>query len=176
MDDQRTEQWRAVAGYGGCYQVSDLGRVRSMPYVDAQGGRRRMRVHRPGRMDAWGHLGVTLRRDGVVTSRYVHQLVLEAFVGPRPAGMVACHWNDVPDDNRVENLRWATTSDNRRDLIRNGHDPNLTKTHCLRGHEFDSANTRRYRGRRHCRQCQRIHDLAHRAKRSAALYETEVAS
>lgn len=162
------EQWRPIPGYEGIYEVSSLGRVRSLPRVDAQGGRRRMRLHKPSRMDAWGHLGVKIRKGGKVKSRYVHQLVLEAFVGPRPIGMVACHWNDIPHDNRLENLRWASPGDNRTDLIRNGHDPNLSKTQCPRGHPYDEENTRNYAGRRHCRKCQRIHEAAYRTRRAAA--------
>lgn len=160
-----TEQWRPVVGYEGIYEVSSSGRVRSLARTDAQGGRRKERLLKPSRMDAWGHRGVKLRRDGVITSRYIHHLVLEAFVGPRPPGMEACHWNDVKDDNRLANLRWATKSDNRHDCVRNGNDPNARKTHCLRGHEFTEDNTRTYAGRRHCRACQRIHDAAYRSRR-----------
>jgi len=161
-----TETWVAVIGYEGLYEVSDLGNVRSLARVDAQGGHRRLRLLKPSRLDAWGHRGVKLRLDGAVKSVYVHRLVLEAFVGPRPLEMVACHWNDIPDDNRLSNLRWASKSDNRLDCVRNGSDPNARKTHCLRGHEFTVANTRRHAGRRHCRKCQIIHDAAYRAKRA----------
>lgn len=119
-------------------------------------------------MDIRGHVGVKLRQGGQVKSRYVHQLVLEAFVGPRPEGLEACHWNDVSDDNRLDNLRWATKSANRYDCVRNGGDPNARKTHCWRGHPFDSTNTRRYGGRRHCRECQRINDAAFKARRREA--------
>lgn len=165
------ERWLPVFGYEGIYEVSDLGRVRALPRIDAQGGQRRERLFKPSRMDAWGHRGVKLRKDGVVKSRYVHHLVLEAFVGERPLGTVACHWNDVPDDNRLANLRWATNSDNRHDCVRNGTDPNARKTHCLRGHEFTAENTRNYDGRRHCRACQRIHDAAHKIRRSQTTRE-----
>lgn len=161
---EQPEKWKPVVGYEGLYEVSDRGGVRSLPRIDAQGGRRRMRVHKDSRMDAWGHRGVKLRLDGVVKSRYVHQLVLEAFVGPRPEGLVACHWNDVPDDNRLENLRWATPRANRYDLIRNGHDHNLRKTHCGQGHPYSESNTRLYRGRRHCRTCQVAYEATYRAR------------
>ena len=160
------ERWLPVVGYEGIYEVSDLGGVRALPRIDAQGGRRRLRTFKPSRMDAWGHLGVKLRRDGVVRSRYVHHLVLEAFVGPCPPGMVGCHWNDVPNDNRLSNLRWATKSDNRLDCVRNGSDPNARKTHCLRGHPFSSENTTLRNGRRHCRECQRIYQAAYRSRRA----------
>lgn len=161
------EKWLPVVGYAGLYEVSNLGRVRSLPRIDAQGGHRRMRIHKPSRMDAWGHLGVKLRKDGVVASRYVHHLVLDAFVGPPPDGMIACHWNDVPDDNRVENLRWGTPGDNRADMIRNGHDHNLLKTECKWGHPYTEDNVRMYRGRRHCRTCQSRYDAEHRERRRA---------
>jgi hypothetical protein len=153
-------------GYEARYEVSDLGRVRALPRVDAQGGHRKLRLFKPSRMDAWGHRGVKLRRDGVARSRYVHHLVLEAFVGPCPPGMVACHWNDVPDDNRLSNLRWATKSENRLDCVRNGGDHNASKTDCVRGHQFTSENTTLRNGRRHCRECQRIHQAAYRARRA----------
>lgn len=50
----------------------------------------------------------------------VHDLVLTAFVGPRPAGSLGLHWNDIPTDNRLENLRWGTKRDNSLDALRNG--------------------------------------------------------
>lgn len=157
-----SEIWLPVVGYEGLYEVSNRGRVRSLPRRDAQGGQRRMRMHRPSRMDAYGHLGVKLRKDGEVRSRYVHQLVLEAFVGARPEGTIACHWNDVSDDNRVENLRWATPRDNRNDMIRNGHDINLAKTECKWGHPLTEDNVRTHAGHRQCRTCQRRNEANYR--------------
>lgn len=171
-----SETWRAIPGYEGIYEVSDQGGVRALPRVDAQGGRRRLRVFKPSRMDMWGHVGVKLRRNGVVRSFYVHRLVLDAFVGPCPPGMEACHWNDVPDDNRLSNLRWATKSANRFDSVRNGGDHNARKTHCWRGHPFSAENTKVRNGRRHCRACQYIYQAAYRARRAQRrVEEKEVA-
>lgn len=53
-------------------------------------------------------------------NQFVHQLMLEAFVGPRPPKADACHWNDIRDDNRIENLRWASHQENSMDACRNG--------------------------------------------------------
>jgi DNA-binding transcriptional regulator YiaG len=47
-------------------------------------------------------------------------MVLETFVGPRPAGMECCHANDTQSDNRLSNLRWDTHKENCRDRARNG--------------------------------------------------------
>lgn len=52
--------------------------------------------------------------------RLVHRLVLEAFVGPCPAGMEGCHNNGCPSDNRLQNLRWDTRLANNADKIRHG--------------------------------------------------------
>jgi hypothetical protein len=52
--------------------------------------------------------------------KFVHVLVLEAFVGPRPDGAEARHNNDVKSDNRVANLCWGTHSENYVDRVRNG--------------------------------------------------------
>ena len=80
-------------------------------------------------MDAWvplkpvpclGYPTVNLS-DGVGKRRwYVHRLVLEAFVGPRPEGMACRHLDGDRANNRVENLAWGTYSENERDKLRHG--------------------------------------------------------
>jgi hypothetical protein len=50
----------------------------------------------------------------------VHVLVLEAFVSKRPEGMQVCHNNGIPDDNRLENLRWDLPKNNVSDRIGHG--------------------------------------------------------
>lgn len=96
------------------------------------------------------------KRPGRTHDRKVHQLVLEAFVGPRPEGFVGCHWDDDPSNNRLENLRWDTESANRFDSVRNGTHPEASKTHCIRRHEFTPENTYRQNGGgRGCRTCSR---------------------
>jgi hypothetical protein len=71
---------------------------------------------------------------GRQTNRFVHQLVLEAFVGPCPPGMECLHANDDATDNRLVNLRWGTHTENVQDCLRNGHNHFANKTHCKRGH------------------------------------------
>lgn len=51
---------------------------------------------------------------------YVHQLVLEAFVGPRPEGMECCHNDGNGANSRLSNLRWDTHAANVQDAIRHG--------------------------------------------------------
>lgn len=113
-----------------------------------------------------GHLYVALFTGGVRTNYAVHELVLTHFVGPRPIGYDACHGNDNPQDNRVENLRWGTRSENVRDCVRNGHHTMANRTHCPRGHEYTPANTYRYpAGNRACNECRRLYRLEHAEER-----------
>lgn len=114
------ETWRAIPGFPG-YDVSDHGRVRSW--------RKRWRTGEPrllrqsivkDRGNLGGHLRVGLTVNGKLTQRYVHALVLEAFVGPRPDGYHTRHYPDPnPRNNSLANLAWGTRSENQAD--RNEH-------------------------------------------------------
>jgi hypothetical protein len=92
----------------------------------------------------------------------VHVLVLLAFRGDRPPGMVARHFNDDPSVNCLANPTWGTPSDNSKDIVTNGNHPNTNKVICPRGHPYSEANTYRCpsgKGGRQCRAC-------HRARRN----------
>src|SRR3990167_1714304 len=58
--------------------------------------------------------------DGLFTTRYVHHLVLEAFVGPRPNGCEALHNDGNAWNNTLENLRWGSRDENLADFRRHG--------------------------------------------------------
>lgn len=89
------------------------------------------------------------------TSRRVHLLVLEAFVGPCPPGLEGCHTNGDGLDNKLTNLRWDTHAANMQDRLRHGRNPSANATECPKRHEYTPENTRIYRGKRHCRACDR---------------------
>lgn len=159
------EEWRAIPGYEGAYEVSSRGRVRSLDRVDSYGRRRRGKDRRLAKQRS-GHLTVALSRDGENVSYGVHRLVLLAFVGPCPDGMECCHWNDVPWDNRLVNLRWDTRSANQLDSVRNGTQHLARVTHCPYGHEYTDENTYRYPGgNRACNTCRAQYREAHRDER-----------
>jgi len=88
-----------------------------------------------------GHQWVWLCRKPLRKKRYVHQLVLEAFAGPCPAGQEVRHRNGRADDNRLENLHYGTRSANTLDKVAHGTHPQASKTRCKRGHEFTAENT-----------------------------------
>ena len=166
-----TETWKSIPGYEGLYEVSDLGRVRSLDRIDTAGRRCKGRVLKP-RPNEWNRYSVYLCKDGYNRIRKVHQLVLEAFVGPRPEGYEACHKNDESTDNRLDNLYWGTREQNIADQKRNGKfvSYNGNATHCRRGHPFDDTNTLRVwhatRGKyqRKCGECHRAYEAGRRRK------------
>jgi hypothetical protein len=119
------ERWLPVIGYEGWYEVSDAGRVRSVDrYIEYKDGRKRFyKSQLRTQVDLNGYRGVSLYRAGDEkreNRRFVHQLVLEAFVGPCPPGMECRHLNGVPSDNRLKNLAWGTSKENTADTIRHG--------------------------------------------------------
>lgn len=113
-----TERWLPVIGYEGLYEVSDLGRVRSLdrlvggPYGPAS------RIF-PGRVLALqinrgskGYPFVFLYREGRGQHCAVHILVLTAFDRPCPPGTEALHGPGGKSDASIANLRWGTRSEN----------------------------------------------------------------
>jgi hypothetical protein len=71
----------------------------------------------PQPVGLYGHLQVFMGKN---YRRPVHQLVLEAFVGPCPEGMGCRHLDGDPSNNHVENLAWGTQKENVADMIRHG--------------------------------------------------------
>jgi len=57
---------------------------------------------------------------GEQKTKKVHLLVLEAFVGPKPEGLMCCHNDGNKKNSRLDNLRWDTASSNARDIIKHG--------------------------------------------------------
>lgn len=144
------ERWLPVNDYPG-YEVSDQGNVRSL---DREvGGRWGARMW-SGRVlkQVWAggtkdrhYRAVTLHRNGIAKQITVHTLVLQTFVGPRPAKLQGCHRDDDPDNNQLSNLYWG----------RNGRCWKSNITNCPQGHEYTEDNTYIIpsTGHRMCRAC-----------------------
>ena len=153
MDD---EEWRPVYGFEGHYEVSDHGRVRSVDRVAPH-------PHsgtclRKGKVlslftTPLGYQRAEMSRNGMRAHAFVHELVLEAFVGPRPYGQQCLHGPGGSLDNRLSNLRWGTPSENVREVVESGNHAQARKTECKHGHKFTPENTRVSAGKRICRSC-----------------------
>lgn len=114
---QEAEIWKDIAGYEGLYQVSNIGRVRSLNYRRTKG---LVHILRPGR-HLNGYLYVNLGRhiDGKWEGRNhrIHRLVAEAFI-PNPENKREVdHCDGNINNNSAVNLRWATPTENMRNPI-----------------------------------------------------------
>lgn len=169
-------EWRPVVGFEGLYEVSEYGSVRSLPRVTRIGhGKTRVlsgRVIKTYRLKRSGHIAINLvPREGVrqIRKTFVHLLVLEAFVGPRPEGLYGCHNDGDPDNNHVSNLRWDTPSSNMHDRVRHGNHFYANRTKCNYGHPLDGVWFRADGSfkQRYCKTCNRKRANAHKKKRAA---------
>ncbi len=119
----RKERWKRCVGYEGSYEVSDQGRVRSVDRVvtGPWGFPKRLKGQiispAPSRI---GHLGVSLSKEGVGRSIWVHQLVMTTWVGPCPPGQQVRHGPKGVSDNSISNLCYGTPSEDGLDKRRDG--------------------------------------------------------
>jgi hypothetical protein len=115
-----TVEYRPIPNFPG-YCVGDDGSVWSCKTGGDTNRRGPWRQLKTRANKHGGHLQIVLMPGRVM--RYVHQLVLELFVGPRPEGMEARHFPDNnPANNRSSNLSWATPLTNQRDRQANKTD------------------------------------------------------
>jgi hypothetical protein len=150
MREPMPERWLPVPGYEGRYEVSDWGRVKSLPRNTTSGGIMKLSP------DARGAQVVNLTKSGKQRVHLVHHLVLQAFAGPRPEGTEACHNDGNPANNRLHNLRWDTHLANIGDMIRHGTASWQNQTHCVNGHEYTPETTKlNAQGARICVRCAR---------------------
>lgn len=109
----KQEEWRPIVGYEGVYEVSSLGRVKSLARSITKIWRgtpkqffyreKIKKIHK----EPSGLCSVVLHKNGHNLARKVHVLVAAAFIGKRPKGMDTIHRNRDRSDNRPENLKYV---------------------------------------------------------------------
>lgn len=175
VSQHNQEEWRDIPGWDELYQVSNLGRVRSLDrVVNYSDGRVR---HFKGKILKSRYIPeskyrlpyerVDLVSQGKKETTYVHRLVMLAFVGPCPEGMEIDHTDNNPKNNQLVNLRYVTPKENNAkkvlfgtsmaDKVANGTHPQSDTTHCPRGHKLEAPNLVPNRKGRSCLACQRAH-------------------
>lgn len=147
------EIWKPVRGHEGAYEVSDHGRVKSLgrtvwrkvgkgsapdrPLPVYHAGR----VLRPGRSSN-GYLTVHLGGKSVP----VQWLVAEAFIGPRPEGLLVLHGDGDRQNNRPQNLRYGTSLENAADKAAHGRETRGSQYRSAKLHEWTAGVIRSLKG------------------------------
>lgn len=129
------EIWKDIKGFEGYYQVSNLGKVRSLDRVEyyqrKDSGKitRRSRKGKPlvSKTDRYGYEVVHLRKDGEINVYpTVHRLVAEAFIENAENKPTVNHRDCDKKNNVVDNLEWNTISENTKHACDNGlHKPTV---------------------------------------------------
>lgn len=107
------EAWKDIIGYEGLYQISDHGRVKSLPKRKGKGVGYATdeRILRPS-INSRGYCNVVLCKGGKTRTFALHRLVAESFIDNPSELPEVDHMDRDKTNNHVDNLRWATVSEN----------------------------------------------------------------
>lgn len=116
------EIWKDIEGYEGLYQVSNLGRVKSLEknIWNGHSFRTKKEFIFVGGKDKRGYLYVILSKNGVKKIFKLHRLVAFSFIPNLYNKQEVNHINGIKTDNRVENLEWCTHKENIQHACKNG--------------------------------------------------------
>lgn len=130
------EEWRDIPNFPG-YQASSLGRIRSTKFEEIKILKQCIKRR--------GYYKVNLFVNGISSTMTVHRLVLMSFNGLPIKGEECDHINRNPSDNRIDNLRWVTRSQNELNKNTKGRSKYRGVTISLRKHKCKNGDVNIYK-------------------------------
>ena len=132
----QNEIWKPISVYNGYYEVSNLGRVRSVTRMiertdPRNTNKKRLFTYKGKLVPFWinktGYCRCTLNINGEKKNHLVHRLVANAFLINEENKPTVNHINCIKTDNRLENLEWSTVKENYLHSVENGLQINSLK-------------------------------------------------
>jgi len=121
---EQQEIWKPIKGYESNYEISNIGRVRTIEHHTIGKNGRLMHTHqrikRPS-MTRKGYYYVNLSKNGIKKCFKIHLLVAQAFIQNVDNKPFIDHINTIKTDNRVCNLRWVTSKENTKNPLTMKH-------------------------------------------------------
>lgn len=120
------EEWEDVEGYEGSYQVSNLGRVKSLERTIYIGDKKRVLRNKILKLhtNSHGYLGINLHKDKKIKRFSVHQLVARTAIKNSKNRKEVNHKDGNKLNNHYTNLEWCTRSENVKHSYKTGLTPN----------------------------------------------------
>lgn len=135
MKKLKCEIWKDIPEYKGLYQVSNLGRIKSIPHLikaNKEGGTRFTEEHIKNTSVGWhGYVWVSLCKNGKQKTHSVHRLVAMAFIENSNKLPAVNHIDGNKENNTVDNLEWCTNHENQMHASKNGLLPSSKKVICI---------------------------------------------
>ena len=142
------EIWKDVKDYEGLYQVSNLGRVRSLDRLDNANRRLPGKILK-GHKNTAGYPRVKLYKNKTVSDKLIHRLVAQAFI-PNPDNKSQVnHIDENKTNNIVSNIEWMTTKENINHGTRNER-AGKTKSITIIATNINTGESTEFYGAREC--------------------------
>jgi len=116
--EMRKEIWKDVKGYEGLYQVSNLGRVKSLPRETSNACRKGRILKQFKNRD--GYVVVSIYKNAKIKTKTVHRMIADVFIKEEKGKDQINHINGIKHDNRIENLERSNNSLNQKHAFKNG--------------------------------------------------------
>ena len=133
------EIWKDIPGYEGCYQASNLGRIKSLERkIEYNNQEDRILKEKIMKLNptSRGYIRISLCKKGRSRSHFVHRLIVSAFIGE--SNLQVNHIDGVKTNNNIDNLEYVTPQENVSHAVETGlikNNSKINKVHIIKDYQ-----------------------------------------